>query len=316
VNGMVITSVDLIGFERTDIDLKALREEHKALEKVYETKRKDFQAEAHQLWDAWTSNPNNSLLPLDKQEEINQKRDRLLSAYEERQRRISKLDQEWGLTDAAYKAVISEEPMILPNNTGATVGRQLALNAYRWRMKENFNNYANTLKGSLAAGFTVTVYALLQEVQGKQAKPDALQNVASTTAQVEGLVATRMLARGRVSARRSSYQNRTEPQATTTGDTKTPLLTMSDGYYLGRDMGQAWYTAVYGKYPGNIRFVNSNAGTYSVDRPWGWTRTYNAGAVRGHLESGGNIRFTSQQFTGTFGLEADQVLGIHSWLTF
>ena len=97
---------------------------------------------------------------------------------------------------------------------------------------------------------------------------------------------------------------------------KTPLWTYSHGYNLGLNMGEAGQTLVLGKFPGNVRFVNSTAGTYTLDRPWGWTKMYNAGAVRGHLEAGGNIRFTSQDFTGTFGLEANQVLNNNLWSSF
>jgi RHS repeat-associated protein len=215
VNAMVITSVDLTGFNRTDIDLNALRKEHKALEENYKTKRGEIQAEANKLFDAYTSLPSiNVYMPLDEQEKIGQQRNMLLDAYLERQHRISDLDQEWALTDAAYQAVISEVPLYLPEHRGATVGRQLALNAYRWRMIKEYNNYVNTLKSSLAAGFVVTAYALIQEAQGRHARPDELQNVASTTAQVEGVVATVSMARGLRSSRRQSNTNNSTKSTT------------------------------------------------------------------------------------------------------
>lgn len=87
-----------------------------------------------------------------------------------------------------------------------------------------------------------------------------------------------------------------------------PRMTMSQGYALGNDLGAVGETLTLGKYPGNVQFVRANPGTYTVDRPWGWTPGYNAGAVRGHLDAGGPIRLTSETFTGTYKLEVEQIL--------
>jgi RHS repeat-associated protein len=93
----------------------------------------------------------------------------------------------------------------------------------------------------------------------------------------------------------------------------TPRLTMADGYALGNDLGSAGQVLTLGKYPGNVQFVRANPWSYTVDRPWGWTPSYNAGAVRGHLDAGGAIHLTSETFTGTYKLEMDQVLNSVLW---
>jgi RHS repeat-associated protein len=85
-------------------------------------------------------------------------------------------------------------------------------------------------------------------------------------------------------------------------------LTYSQGYQLGADFGRTNQTLVLGKFPANVEHVAANAGTYTVDRPWGWTAMYNAGAVRGVLEEGGGILLIPGAPTGTFGLELRQVL--------
>jgi len=84
--------------------------------------------------------------------------------------------------------------------------------------------------------------------------------------------------------------------------------TISQGYSLGADLGRAGQTAVFGKYPTNVQFVRANVGTYTLDRPWGWTPGYNAGAVRGHLDVGGTFRLLPGPLTGTYGLEVNQIL--------
>ena len=91
------------------------------------------------------------------------------------------------------------------------------------------------------------------------------------------------------------------------------MLTMSDGYALGSDLGSVGETLTVGKFPGNVEFVRANPGTYTVDRPWGWTPGYNSGAVRGHLDAGGPIRLTSETFTGTYRLEVEQILNSVLW---
>nr|WP_256327749.1 RHS repeat-associated core domain-containing protein [Nitrosospira sp. Nl5] len=90
--------------------------------------------------------------------------------------------------------------------------------------------------------------------------------------------------------------------------TVTPRLTMSQGHALGNDLGSAGKTLVLGRYPGNVQYVRNNFGTYTIDRPWGWTPGYNAGAVRGHMDSGAEVFLTSQDFGGTFRLEMEQLL--------
>ena len=87
-------------------------------------------------------------------------------------------------------------------------------------------------------------------------------------------------------------------------------LTYGEGFNLGYANAERGFELVLGKYPGNVRYVARTPGTVTLDVPVGWSPMYNAGYVRGYLEAGGNIRFTSQTFTGTFGLEARQVLGI------
>lgn len=90
--------------------------------------------------------------------------------------------------------------------------------------------------------------------------------------------------------------------------TETPRLTYKAGYRLGEDLARAGYQLSLGKYPGNVRYATSTPGAFTIDRPWGWTPMYNAGAVRGVLQAEGRIIFTSKVYTGTFRLEALQVL--------
>jgi RHS repeat-associated protein len=87
-------------------------------------------------------------------------------------------------------------------------------------------------------------------------------------------------------------------------------LNYREGFELGYANAEKGLELVLGKYPGNVQYVTRTPGTVTLDVPAGWTPTYNAGYVRGYLEAGGKLRFTSQTFTGTFGLEARQVLGI------
>jgi hypothetical protein len=87
-------------------------------------------------------------------------------------------------------------------------------------------------------------------------------------------------------------------------------LTYGDGYVRGEASALAGKTLVLGKFPGNVNLVARTPGTVTLDVPSGWTSNYNAGYIRGFLDTGGNIRTTSQTFTGTFGLEMRQVLGI------
>jgi len=87
-------------------------------------------------------------------------------------------------------------------------------------------------------------------------------------------------------------------------------LTYGDGYLAGEAAANEGRTLVLGKYPGNVEFVARTPGTVTVDVP-GWTPTYNAGMVRGNLDAGGKILTTSQEFTGTFAIEMEQILG--SW---
>jgi hypothetical protein len=84
-------------------------------------------------------------------------------------------------------------------------------------------------------------------------------------------------------------------------------MTYSYGYFMSYDLAQAGQTLVLGKYPGNVQYVRANPGTFTIDRPWGWSPMYNAGGVRGALEARGKILFTSDDYTGTFGREAVQV---------
>jgi hypothetical protein len=110
---------------------------------------------------------------------------------------------------------------------------------------------------------------------------------------------------------------RMRPDAIVSG--QVPTMTMGQGYQLGNDLGAAGYTLTLGKFPANVQSVETNLGTYTIDRPWGWTPTYNAGGVRGHLDAGGSIRFvappgvvdplTPGVFTGVFRLEVIQIMG-------
>jgi hypothetical protein len=87
-------------------------------------------------------------------------------------------------------------------------------------------------------------------------------------------------------------------------------LTYGQGYEHGSTYGSAGSELVLGKNPGNVEWVSQNPGTVTVNRSWGWSPMYNAGFVRGFLDAGGTaIRFTSQEYTGVFGLEAQQALG-------
>jgi RHS repeat-associated protein len=92
-----------------------------------------------------------------------------------------------------------------------------------------------------------------------------------------------------------------------------PQFTYSQGFAYGYDLAKAGQTGVFGKYPGNVEYVDSHPGSFTADRPWGWTPMYNAGVVRGALEAGGSFKFTSETFTGTFGLEAHQILNLPAW---
>lgn len=88
-------------------------------------------------------------------------------------------------------------------------------------------------------------------------------------------------------------------------------LTYGEGFNIGFKNAEAGHELVLGKYPGNVQYVARTPGTVTLDvAPQQWTPMYNAGYVRGYLEAGGNIRFNSQQFTGTFEIEAKQILGI------
>ena len=91
---------------------------------------------------------------------------------------------------------------------------------------------------------------------------------------------------------------------------RTPQLTYSEGFELGAENARLGEELVLGKFPGNVEYVNRTVGTVTLNVPTGWTPMYNAGYVRGFLEEGGPIRFTSQDYTGVFGLEAQQVLGV------
>ena len=96
------------------------------------------------------------------------------------------------------------------------------------------------------------------------------------------------------------------PSAATASAT-APKLTYSQGFSLGNDLARAGYTGVFGKYPGNVQYVEAHPEAFTVDRPWGWTPMYNAGGVQGALQANGRFVFTSRTFTGTFRLEAEQV---------
>jgi RHS repeat-associated protein len=96
------------------------------------------------------------------------------------------------------------------------------------------------------------------------------------------------------------------PSAATTSAT-APTLTYSQGFSLSNDLARAGYTGVFGKYPGNVEYVEAHPDTFTIDRPWGWTPMYNAGGVQGALQANGRFVFTSRTFTGTFRLEAEQV---------
>ena len=91
--------------------------------------------------------------------------------------------------------------------------------------------------------------------------------------------------------------------------TLAPKLTMWHGFALGNDLGSAGQTLAIGKYPSNVQFVRANPWSYTIDRPWGWTPNYNAGAIRGHMEAVGAIRLTSDELSGTYKLEVEQVIG-------
>jgi hypothetical protein len=89
-------------------------------------------------------------------------------------------------------------------------------------------------------------------------------------------------------------------------------------------MASAGYTLTLGRYRGNVQVVKSTAGAYTIDRPWGWTKSYNAGGVRGALDAGGDIRFTwrTKGSEGspwgfadgsTFYLEAKQIYAHGEW---
>jgi RHS repeat-associated protein len=90
-----------------------------------------------------------------------------------------------------------------------------------------------------------------------------------------------------------------------------PTLTYTQGYTLGNDLAKAGYTGALGHFPSNVQYVDAAANAFTVDRPWGWTPMYNAGAVRGVLEAGGAVQLTSPLNVarpGTFGLELQQLL--------
>jgi hypothetical protein len=90
---------------------------------------------------------------------------------------------------------------------------------------------------------------------------------------------------------------------------RTPRLSYGDGFRLGDDLSAAGFELSLGRYPSNVSYVKALPRSYTIDRPWGWTPNYNAGAVRGHLEAGGRVVFTSTtEGSQTFRLEATQVL--------
>lgn len=87
--------------------------------------------------------------------------------------------------------------------------------------------------------------------------------------------------------------------------------TTRQGFEWGFQNAQMGHELVLGKFPGNVEYAARTPGAVTLNVPaQKYSLMYNAGVVRGFLEAGGKIRFTSQTFTGTFGLEARQVLGI------
>ena len=90
-------------------------------------------------------------------------------------------------------------------------------------------------------------------------------------------------------------------------------LTYGEGYRRGYLAAEAGQELVLGKFPGNIQHVAKTSGTVTLDVPSGWTPNYNAGYIRGFLDVGGKIRITSQDFTGTFKLEMEQIFNNQQW---
>jgi RHS repeat-associated protein len=91
----------------------------------------------------------------------------------------------------------------------------------------------------------------------------------------------------------------------------TPL-TMEEGYTLGVARAQQGETLVLGKYPEYQNFLGPNRITLDVDKML-YSKTYNAGFVRGYLDAGGKIDmvspFTEFNLEGAYGAEVGQVLG-------
>jgi RHS repeat-associated protein len=133
-----------------------------------------------------------------------------------------------------------------------------------------------------------------------QAGAEGIANTAGTVAMVGGLVSPK----GPPPPGGGGL-----PPGPTTPPPGKPL-TYGDGYNMGSTAADAGLELVLGKFPGNVQYVSRTPGTVTLDVPTGWTPNYNAGYVRGFMEQGGKIRFTSEDFTGTFKLEAQQVLGI------
>jgi hypothetical protein len=87
-------------------------------------------------------------------------------------------------------------------------------------------------------------------------------------------------------------------------------LTYKIGFERGEAAAEAGMELILGKYPANVNYVALTPGAVTLDVPYGWTPMYNAGFIRGFMESGGKIRLVSRNVSGTYETEVKQILTI------